>query len=96
MKSKTYNCIEDFGRELGLSREQIEISKLKTKLKKQIRKRVNQMDISITEIAKMCGIGRSAVSGIVNGGLQSVSLERLLKVAFALELSVDLKIKVTV
>ena len=94
MKSKVYDSIDDFGRDLGLSDEQIEISRLKTKLKKRIRKRAAEVGIPISEIAKSCGLGRTSVSGIINGSLQSVSLERLLRLAFALELTVDMRIKV--
>ena len=45
------------------------------------------------EVAEMSGLTRTVVSGIINGSLQSVSLERLIRLAFALDLSVDLKIK---
>ncbi len=93
MKSKTYNKIDDFGKDLGLSQDQIEIAKLKTKLKERIRKRAQKLNLSMPEIAEMCGLTRTVVSGIINGSLQSVSMERLLRLAFALDLSVDLKIK---
>ena len=93
MKSKTYKNIDDFGKDLGLSKDQIEIAKLKTKLKERIRKRAQKLDLSMPEISEMCGLTRSVVSGIINGSLQSVSMERLLRLAFALDLSVDLKIK---
>ena len=93
MKSKTYKNIDDFGKDLGLSKEQIEIAKLKSKLKERIRKRAQKLDLSMPEISEMCGLTRSVVSGIINGSLQSVSMERLLRLAFALDLSVDLKIK---
>ncbi len=92
MKTKTYKNIDDFGKDLGLSKDQIEIAKLKTKIKQRIRKRVDSLDLSIQEIANSCDLSRTVVSGIVNGSLQSVSIERLLKLAYALDLSVDLKI----
>jgi predicted XRE-type DNA-binding protein len=91
VKAKTYSKIEDFGKDLGLSYEQVEIAKLKTKLKDKIRKQVDMLGLNVSEVAQMSGLARSAVSGIINGSLQSVSIERLLKLAFALELSVDLK-----
>ena len=92
MKSKTYDNIEDFGASLGISRDRIEMSKLKTKLKKRIRKRVLELNIPLTEIAHTSGLSRTTLSGVVNGSLQSISLERLLRIAFVLDLSVDLKI----
>ncbi|MCB9091209.1 MAG: XRE family transcriptional regulator [Halobacteriovoraceae bacterium] len=92
MKTKTYKNINDFGKDLGLSKEQVQIAKLKTKIKKSIQEKAEKIDFSITEIADMSGLARTTVSGIINGSLQSVSMERLLKLAFALDLSVDLKI----
>ena len=93
MKSKTYTNIDDLGKDLGVPKDQIEIIKMKTKLKQQIGKKAQKLDLSMAEIAEMSGLTRSVVSGIINGSLQSVSMERLLKLAFALDLSIDLKIK---
>ncbi|MBI2519535.1 MAG: helix-turn-helix domain-containing protein [Bdellovibrio sp.] len=39
------------------------------------------------------GLSRTVVSGIVNDSLQSVSIERLIRLASALNLSVELNIK---
>ncbi|MBT3236347.1 MAG: XRE family transcriptional regulator [Bdellovibrionales bacterium] len=93
MKSKTYDSMDNLGKELGLSKEQIAITKLKTKLKLRIAKRVQKLGLTMPEVAEMSGLTRSVVSGIINGSLQSVSLERLLKIAYALDLSIDFTIK---
>jgi len=93
MKSKSYNKIEELGKDWDLSKDQIAIVKLKTKLKERIRKRAQELDLSMSEIAEASGLTRTVVSGILNGSLQSVSMERLLRLAFALDLSIDLKIK---
>ncbi len=93
MKSNTYKKIDNFGKNLGLSKDQIEIAKLKSKIKERIRKKAEKSQLSMTEIAEMCGLTRSVVSGIINGSLQSVSLERLIRLAYSLDLSVDIKIK---
>ena len=93
MKSKTYKKIENFGKDLELSKEQIEISKIKTKIKKSIQRKAQKLGFSMSEISEMSGLARTTVSGIINGSLQSVSIERLFKLAFALDLSIDLKIK---
>ena len=94
MKSKTYTNIDDLAYDLGLSKEQIEIVKLKTKLKKKIASEVKKRDdLNQTSLAELSGLSRTVVSGIINNSLQSVSLERLIRLAIALDLSVDLRIK---
>ena len=93
MKSKTYEKLEDFGKDLGLSRDQIEIAKIKTKIKTRNKELVDKKNITMTDLGKASGLTRSVVSGIINGSLQSVSLERLIRLASALDLSVDVTLK---
>ena len=93
MKKRTYNNIEDLGKDLGLSKEQITIAKMKTQLKKKIRSTISKKDLTITEVSVMSGLSRTVVSGIVNGSLQSVSIERLIKLGNALELKINLTVK---
>jgi predicted XRE-type DNA-binding protein len=93
MKMKRYKKSEDFGHDLGLSKDQIEIAKLKTKIKKEILLMVKLTGINPTDLAEKSGLARSVVSGIVNGSLQSVSIERLIKLAMALGLEVGINLK---
>ena len=69
------------------------ISKMKTKLKKRIIQETESKGLSAVELAEISGLSRTVVSGILNGSLLSVSLERLIRLASALELTVDLNIK---
>lgn len=93
MKSKVYENLDDLGKDLGLSRDQIEIAKIKTKIKLRIKKLVEKNNITMTKLAETSGLTRSVVSGIINGSLQSVSLERLIRLASALDLSVDITLR---
>jgi predicted XRE-type DNA-binding protein len=93
MKMKRYKKIGDFGHDLGLSKDQIEIAKLKTKIKKEILLMVKLTGLNPTDLAEKSGLARSVVSGIVNGSLQSVSIERLIKLAMALGLEVGINLK---
>jgi len=87
MKSKTYSKIDDFGESLGLSGDEITIAKLKTKLRNRIITAVNKDEnLNPTELAKISELSRSVVSGVINGSLQSVSLERLSEVLSALNI----------
>jgi predicted XRE-type DNA-binding protein len=93
MKTKVYENLDDLGKDLGLSRDQIEIAKIKTKIKTRIKKLVEKQNMTMTKLAELSGLTRSVVSGIINGSLQSVSLERLIRLASALDLSVDITLK---
>lgn len=93
MKVKRYKNVEEFGNELGVSSDRIEISKMKAKLKKRIIQETISKDITCAELAEISGLSRTVISGIVNGSLQSVSIERLIRLASALDLSVELSIK---
>ncbi len=93
MKIKRYKNIEDFGKDLNVSPERVNISKMKTKLKKRIIQLAESRKLSALDLALASGLSRTTVSGILNGSLLSVSLERLIRLASALDLVVDLSIK---
>lgn len=93
MKQRRYKTIEDLGRDLDVSPERTTISKMKAKLKKRIINEAEQRGLSAAEIAGMSGFSRTTVSGVLNGSLLSISLERLIRLAAALDLTVELSIK---
>lgn len=93
MKTKRYKNIDDLGKDLGISPERIGISVMKTKLKQRIIQETIKRDVSAAKLAELSGLTRTVVSGIINGSLQSVSLERLIRLAFAIDLVVDLNIR---
>lgn len=93
MKVKRYKNINELGSDLGIAPDRVGISKMKTKLKKRIIQETLSKDLTAAELAKISGLSRTVVSGILNGSLLSVSLERLIRLASALELTVDLSIK---
>jgi predicted XRE-type DNA-binding protein len=93
MKIKRYKNIDEFGKDFGISPERIGISEMKTKLKQRIVKETIKRNVTSAELAELSGLTRTVVSGIVNGSLQSVSLERLIRLAFAIDLVVELNIR---
>ncbi|MFP5459522.1 MAG: XRE family transcriptional regulator [Bacteriovoracia bacterium] len=93
MKQRRYKTIEDLGRDLDVSPERTTISKMKAKLKKRIINEAEQRGLSAAEIAVMSGFSRTTVSGVLNGSLLSISLERLIRLASSLDLTVELSIK---
>jgi DNA-binding Xre family transcriptional regulator len=93
MKMKRYKSVDELGKDLGVSSERVGISKMKTKLKKRIIRDAEYRKLSAADLAQASGLSRTVVSGILNGSLLSVSLERLIRLASALDLVVDLHIK---
>lgn len=92
-KAKRYKSIDELGKDLGITPDRIGISKMKTKLKKRIIHETEINCLSAAELAAISGLSRTVVSGILHGSLLSVSLERLIRLALALDLSVELNIK---
>jgi predicted XRE-type DNA-binding protein len=93
MKMKRYKDINTLGKDLKLTKDQIEIAKIKSKLKKEIQSMAEHQGLNPTELALKSSLARSVVSGIINGSLQSVSLERLIKLAMALGIEVGISLK---
>ena len=93
MKKTKISSIEDLGLGLGLSKERAALSKMKTEIKKHIINEALKEGINHTDLAKLSGLSRSVVSGILNGSLQSVTVDRLVRLAMALDLTVSIRIK---
>ena len=66
---------------------------IKAKLLTAILKTIELSGTTHAEIAKVSGVPRSSVTGILSGSLQKVSLERLLRLAEALELTAKITVK---
>lgn len=84
MKYKKYDDMADLAEDIGLPRSYAAISKLKTQMTIEILKLIKEKNITHQEIADRSGIPRSAVTGILSGSLQKVTVDRLLRIAEAL------------
>jgi predicted XRE-type DNA-binding protein len=96
MKMKKYSGLKgmmEMAKDLGLPPEYALISHLKTKIKIQIFNIIKKEGLTHQEVADMTGIPRSAITGIINGSLQRVSLDRLIRILVGLGKTVDFKIK---
>jgi predicted XRE-type DNA-binding protein len=93
MKSKTYNSTSGLAESLGLSRERGLVAEMKAKLTKEIIKAISKEELTHKEVADLSGVPRSAVTGIINGSLQKVSIDRLIRILGTLGKTVELKVK---
>ena len=54
---------------------------------------IDDQGLTHTEIAKRSGLPRSAVTGILSGSLQKVTLDRILRLIEAVGLTVETRVK---
>ena len=90
---KKYKNVSDLSVSLGLSKERGQLAELKSRLTKEIIKSIEVNELTHQELANLSGVPRSAITGIINGSLQKVTLDRLLRVLFSLGLKIEMKIK---
>ncbi len=88
-----YSSASDFSASIGVSEQRTVESKLKAKLVAAIRREIDRQDLSHDRVAKLAGVARTNVTGIISGSVTSVTLDRLVRIAAALGLAMDLEIK---
>lgn len=66
---------------------------MKADLISAVLKAVTQQDMTHAEIAKRSGLPRSAVTGILSGSLQKVTLDRILRLIEAVGLTVETRVR---
>lgn len=66
---------------------------IKADLISAVLKAIDDQGFTHVEIAKRSGLPRSAVTGILSGSLQKVTLDRILKLIEAVNLTVETRIK---
>jgi predicted XRE-type DNA-binding protein len=65
----------------------------KSKFMEAVMKVVNKQGVTHAELAARSGLPRSAVTGILSGSLQKVTLDRILKLVEAAGLTAEVKVK---
>ena len=89
MKSSATNL----ARKLGISRSRGLEAVMKADLIDAVLKVTKKKKITHAEISKRSGLPRSAITGILSGSLQKVTLDRILKLVEAVGLTAEIKIK---
>ena len=93
MKAKRYKSIRDLAFDLGIEPRYGDLAELKSKLTILIIKTIKIRKLTHIEVSVLSGVPRSAITGIVSGSLQKVTLDRLVKILSALGKSISIKIK---
>ncbi len=90
MKPSTTN---ETAKKLGISKSRALEAVLKTELIDAILKAVEKGGYTHSEIAKKSSLPRSAVTGILSGSLQKVTLDRILRLVEAVGLTAEIRVK---
>ena len=93
MKNKKYDNLNEMAQDLGLSPEYALLAELKAKLTKKILERVEKQGLSHKDVSELSNIPGSAITGILSGSLQKLTLDRLVRILGALGNTIDLKVK---
>ena len=93
MKSTKYKNMKTLAKDLGLDPRVGELAELKAILTKEIIKAIEKKGLTHLEVSEKSGVPRSAITGIVSGSLQRVTMDRLMRVLASLGKSISIKVK---
>lgn len=93
MKSTKYKNIANLAESLGLSKERGKLAEIKAQVTLEIIKAIEKKDLTHQDVSNLSEVPRSAITGIINGSLQRVTLDRLIRVLTSLGKSIELKVK---
>ena len=79
-------------KKLGISKRRALEAVLKARLIMAIVREVDRLGITHEKLATRSGIARSAVTGILSGSLQKVTIDRLLRLLEAVGLEADITV----
>lgn len=82
----------DLARKLGISPLRGIEAVIKAQLIAAVIKEVEKQDLTHAELAKKAKLPRSAVTGILSGSLQKITIDRVLKLVEAVGLRPELKL----
>ena len=93
MKSTRYKSVSNLARGLGIDSKYGELAELKAKLTKEIIKAIRKQELTHLEVSELSDVPRSAITGIVNGSLQRITVDRLIRILSSLGKSISFKVK---
>ncbi len=93
MKSIKVKSSQGLAKALKISESRALEARFKVQLILAISKEVENRDLTHLQVAELSGQPRSAITGILSGSLQKVTLDRLLRIAEAVGLTVEWKIR---
>lgn len=83
----------DLSKKLNISKARSLGAVLKAELISAILKASKEQELTHAEISKRSGLPRSAVTGILSGSLQKITIDRVLKLLESVGLTLETRIK---
>jgi len=80
-------------RMLGISRARAMEAVIKAELITAVTKSINRLGMTHAEVAERAGLPRSAVTGILSGSLQRVTIDRVLRLVEAVGLTAEVRVR---
>lgn len=84
--------IEELCSLMGLPESEAPKIKIRLELAKAIRRAVEKKELTHAEASKKAAVGRTVMTAIMNGNLDKISTDRLIDIAQALGLRLQLKV----
>lgn len=91
--AKRYKSMEALAASFGLPPSRGLEAEVKAVLTLAIIQGIEKQGLTHQNVAEAAGVARSTVSGIVNGSLQRVTIDRLIRILGAIGFGLQLKIK---
>jgi predicted XRE-type DNA-binding protein len=79
--------------QLGISKSRGLEAVLKARLIAAVAREVERMSLTHADLARRSGLPRSAVTGILSGSLQRVTIDRVLRLVAAAGLEADIRVR---
>lgn len=93
VKTKRYRSMQDLAESLGLPASRGLESEVKAALTKALIQEIERNDLTHQEVADLADVSRTTVTGIINGSLQKITIDRLLRLLGAVGLGVEVRVK---
>ena len=90
---KQMSSATHLARQLGISKSRGLEAVLKTDLIAAVLREVSRQQLTHAELAQRSGLPRSAVTGILSGSLQKVTIDRMLRLVEAVGLEAEIKVR---
>lgn len=92
-KLKRFKNVQHAAVSLGLSASRGLEAEVKAALTKALIQEIDRGELTHQAVADLAEVSRSTVTGIVNGSLQKVTVDRLLRILGAVGLGIEVRIK---
>jgi len=80
-------------KDLGIDPRIGELATMKAILTKEIIDTIEAQGLTHLEVSEISGVPRSAITGIISGSLQRVTIDRLVRVLTSLGKSISIKVR---